>query len=161
MGQAMGDRKLLCIADDSPECRAAVYFGARRAANTKATLTLLRVIEPLDPGLWSAMGEAMRERMRIEALDDLQVLSEVALQATGIAPELVVKEGVLDQEIRAFIDTTPSIKTLLLAAASGRGGPGPLVAAAMRGGFGFGQRAVAIMIVPAGLTDSELGDLAS
>jgi hypothetical protein len=130
----MGERKLLCIADDSPECRAAVYFGALRAASTDAKLIILRVVEPMDPGLWSAMGEAMRERMRLEALD---------------------------HQIRAFIDATPSVKTLLLAAASGRGGPGPLVAAAMRGGFGFGARAVAIMIVPAGLSDEELADLAT
>ncbi|GIU66803.1 universal stress protein [Candidatus Phycosocius spiralis] len=161
MDLQVGERKLLCIADDSPECRAAVYFGARRAANTHAILTILRVIEPLDPGLWSAMGEAMRDRMRNEAFDDLQGLAEVAQQATGITPELVVKEGILDQAIRAYIDTTPSVKTLLLAAASGRGGPGPLVAAAMRGGFGFGLRAVAIMIVPAGLSDADLSELAS
>jgi hypothetical protein len=31
----------------------------------------------------------------------------------------------------------------------------------MRGGFGFGARAVAIMIVPAGLSDEELADLAT
>lgn len=157
----MGERKLLCIADDSPECRAAVYFGALRAATTDAKLIILRVVEPMDPGLWSATGEAMRERMRLEALDDLQELSDVAWQAGGLVPELVVQEGTLDHQIRAFIDTTPAVKTLLLAAASGRGGPGPLVAAAMRGGFGFGARAVAIMIVPAGLRDEELADLAS
>ncbi|GBF56846.1 hypothetical protein PbB2_00503 [Candidatus Phycosocius bacilliformis] len=157
----MAERKLLCIADDSPECRAAVYFGAKRAASTQASLVILRVVEPLDPGLWSAMGEAMRERMRLEALDELQALSDVAWQAGGLVPELVVHEGTLDHQIRSFIDATPSVKTLLLAAAAGRGGPGPLVAAAMRGGFGFGARAVAIMIVPAGLSDEELAELAS
>ena len=138
----MAERKLLCIADDSPECRAAVYFGAKRAASTQASLVILRVVEPLDPGLWSAM-------------------SDVAWQAGGLVPELVVHEGTLDHQIRSFIDATPSVKTLLLAAAAGRGGPGPLVAAAMRGGFGFGARAVAIMIVPAGLSDEELAELAS
>jgi hypothetical protein len=157
----VGERKLLCIADDSEECRAAVYFGAMRAAGTNAKLILLRVVEPLDPGLWAAMGEAMRERMRLEALADLQALSDVAWHAAAIVPELVVQEGILDHQIRSFIDATPAVKTLLLAAASGRSGPGPLVAAAMRGGFGFGARAVAIMIVPPGLTDSELEDLAS
>ena len=157
----MGERTLLCVADDSAECRTAVYFAAKRAARTNAGLAILRVVEPLDPGLWSAMGESMRERMRLEALADLQALSDIAWHAAQLAPELVVREGTLEHEIRAFIDMTPSVKTLLLASAGGRGGPGPLVTAAMRGGFAFGKRAVTIMIVPAGLTDAELEELAS
>lgn len=157
----MAQRKLLCVADDSPECRDAVYFGALRAARTNAKLIIVRVIEPMDPGLWAAMGEAMRERLRLEALADLQKLSDVAWGASAVTPDLIVKEGSFESEIRAFIDTTPSVKTLLLAASSGRGGPGPLVSAALRSGFGFGARAVAIMIVPAGLSDEALDDLAS
>lgn len=157
----MADRKLLCVADDSPECRDAVFFGALRAARTNAKLVIVRVIEPMDPGLWAAMGEAMRERMRLEALADLQKLSDVAWSASAVTPDLIVKEGSFEGEIRALIDASPSVKTLLLAASAGRGGPGPLVSAAMRGGFGFGARAVAIMIVPAGLSDESLDDLAS
>lgn len=157
----MGERKLLCIADDSPECRDAVYFGALRAARTNAKLVIVRVIEPMDPGLWAAMGEAMRERMLLEALADLQRLSDIAWGASAVTPDLIVKEGSVEGEIRALIDATPSVKTLLLAAASGRSGPGPLVSAALRGGFGFGARAVAIMIVPAGLSDEALDELAS
>jgi nucleotide-binding universal stress UspA family protein len=157
----MAERKLLCVADDSPECRDAVFFGALRAARTGANLLILRVIEPMDPGLWAAMGEAMRERMRLEALSDLQKLSDVAWAASAVTPDLIVKEGSFESEIRALIDATPSVKTLLLAASAGRSGPGPLVSAAMRGGFGFGARAVAIMIVPAGLSDEALDELAS
>jgi Universal stress protein family len=157
----MSERKLLCVADDSPECRDAVYFGALRAARTRAQLVILRVIEPMDPGLWAAMGEAMRERMRLEALADLQRLSDVAWNASAITPQLIVKEGSIESEIRVLIDETPGVKTLLLAASAGRGGVGPLVSAALRGTFGFGLRAVAIMIVPAGLSDEALDDLAS
>jgi hypothetical protein len=157
----MGDRKLLCVADDSPECRDGVFFGALRASRTQAQLVIVRVIEPMDPGLWAAMGEAMRERLRLEALADLQQLSDVAWGAASITPTLIVREGSFETEIRAYIDATPGIKTLLLAASAGRGGPGPLVSAALRGNFGFGERAVAIMIVPAGLSDQALDDLAS
>ena len=157
----MGERKLLCVADDSIECRDAVYFGALRAARTNAKLGILRVIEPMDPGRWATMGEAMADRLRLEALDDLQRLSDVAWSASAVTPELIVREGSFETEIRALIDETPSVKTLLLAASASRSGPGPLVTAALRGSFGFGARAVAIMIVPAGLSDEALGDLAS
>jgi hypothetical protein len=157
----MTERKLLCIADDTPECRDAVYFGALRASRTGAKLMIVRVIEPMDPGLWAAMGEAMRERLRIEALADLQRLSDVAWSASAVTPDLIVKEGGLEHEIRALIDATPSVKAVLLSASGSRSGPGPLVTAALRGGFGFGDRPVTITIVPAGLSDAALDELAN
>lgn len=159
-GGALAVRKILCVADGSPECRTAVYFGALRAARTNAALILLRVVEPLEPGLLATMGEAIRDQVRLEALEDLQDMSDQARVAAGVAPELVIREGDMTSEIRTLIDADAGIKTLLLASARGRGGPGPMVSAATRGGFGFGARAVAIMIVPDGLSDTELDELA-
>jgi nucleotide-binding universal stress UspA family protein len=156
----MAERKILCVADGSPECRTAVFFGALRAARTQARLVLLRVVEPLDPGLWATMGDAIRDQVRLEALDDLQELAAVATKAAGVSPELVIREGAVTTEIRALIDEDSGVKTLLLAAARGRGASGTLVGAALRGGFGFGERAVAVMVVPDGLSDTELDELA-
>lgn len=164
----MADRKLLCVADDSPECRSAVLYAAWRAARTGAGLILLSVVEPLDPGLWASMGEAMRARLRDGAGDRLEALAAICRDATGLDPEMEVREGGTEAEIRRFIDATPEIKALVLAAAPGRGGPGPLVNAALRGGLGHGAgggqtgagRAVAVMIVPGGLDDQSLSELA-
>ena len=48
----------------------------------------------------------------------------------------------------------------MLAAAAGRGGPGPLVSAIAKDGVRFGVRKVPITIVPGDLTDDEIAALA-
>jgi nucleotide-binding universal stress UspA family protein len=157
----MADRKTLCIADGSNEARAAVLFAAHRVAQTSARLAILRVIEPMDPGLWASMGERMRAELRDEALDDLRSLAQAARDTAGIEPELVVLEGELATQIAVAVDRDPLIKTIVLASGTGRDGPGPLVAAATRGTFGFGERQVALMIVPGSLSDAEAAELAA
>ena len=54
----------------------------------------------------------------------------------------------------------PDIKILVLAAASGGRGPGPLVASIAKEGVGFGGRKLPVTVVPGDLTDSEIEDLA-
>jgi nucleotide-binding universal stress UspA family protein len=157
----MADRKTLCIADNTTEARAAVLFAAHRVARTDAQLTILRVIEPMDPGLWASMGERMRTELRQEALDDLQRLAEAARDTSGVEPELLVLEGELAAQIAVAVDRDPLIKTIVLASGTGRDGPGPLVAAATRGTFTFGERHVALMIVPGSLSDAQAAELAA
>jgi nucleotide-binding universal stress UspA family protein len=157
----MADRKTLCIADSTTEARAAVLFAAHRVARTGASLAILRVIEPMDPGLWASMGERMRAELREEALADLNRLAEAARDTAGVEPELVVLEGDLASQIAVAVDRDPSIKTIVLASGTGRDGPGPLVAAATRGTFTFGERHAALMIVPGTLTDAQAAELAA
>jgi nucleotide-binding universal stress UspA family protein len=157
----MADRKLLCVADGSPEARAAVLFAARRAALTGADLVILRAVEPMEAGLWATMGGPMRDEITADAVLEVQELARVAVPVLGREPQMVVREGDAEPEIRAVIDNDPAIKTLVLAAAPGRSGPGPLVTAAARGGLQGGARAVVVMIVPGGLSDSEVLTLGS
>jgi nucleotide-binding universal stress UspA family protein len=157
----MPERKNLCIADGSPEARSAVLFAAHRAAKTGAGLAILRVIEPMDPALWASMGERMRLELRDEALDDLRILAEAARDSAGLEPELIVLEGELAAQIAVVVDRDPLIKTIVLATGTGRDGPGPLVMAATRGSFKFGERNIALMIVPGTMTDATAAELAS
>ena len=53
----------------------------------------------------------------------------------------------------------PEIKVLVLAAAVGGRGPGPLVSAIAKEGLGSGRR-LAVTIVPGDLSDDEIADLA-
>jgi hypothetical protein len=157
----MAERKLMCVADDTVEARQAVLFAARRAALTGAGLVILRAVEPIESGLWATLGGSIHARVADEAVEDIRVLADAARPVLGSEPELVVREGEVGGQIRAMIDADPAIKTLVLAAASGRGGPGPLVSAASRGGLQGGERAVVVMIVPGGLDDREILALAS
>jgi nucleotide-binding universal stress UspA family protein len=157
----MSDRKLMCVADDSVEARQAVLFAARRAALTGAELVILRAVEPIDSGLWATLGGSVHDQVADAAVEELRELAAVALPVLGHEPELVVREGEVAPVIRSVIDADPAIKTLVLAAADGRGGPGPLISAAARGGLQGGQRAVVLMIVPPGLSDEDVLSLAS
>jgi nucleotide-binding universal stress UspA family protein len=157
----MASRKLLCIADGSSEARTAVVFAAERARLTSSILVILRIIEPPDVSLLTSMGNSIHEEMRLEALEDLQALATIAKESSNIDADLQIRNGEIGEQIRALIDEDDGIRTLVLATAPARHGFGPLVTAATRGSFGFGKRAVAIMIVPDGLSDEEITLLAS
>ncbi|KAF0115961.1 MAG: hypothetical protein FD163_1368 [Hyphomonadaceae bacterium] len=157
----MGERKLLCIADESPECRNAVVFGAERAKRTNATLIIVRVIRPLDMSLLGAIGGGIIDEVRAEAMEDLGQFAALAKNTSGIIAETLVYEGAAHDAIRAQIDADEGIKTLLLAASGSRNGLGPLVSSALRESAVFGKRKVAIMIVPDGLDDTQIIELAS
>ena len=157
----MAVRKLLCIADGSSEARTAVVFAAERARLTNSALMVLRIVEPPDVSLLTSMGDAIHEEMRLEALEDLQVFATIAKETSGIDAELQIRNGEIHEQIRAQIDEDEGIRTLVLASGPARNGFGPLVTVATRGSFGFGKRAVAIMIVPDGLNDEEIILLAS
>ena len=158
----MGEqRNILCIADGSHECRTAVLFGAERAMRNGSALVIMCVINSEDNSLVSALGAGVLEELRLEALDNLQELSQIVKQRTGIVPQLLIKEGEIHQALRECINEDAAIKTLLLAAASSKKGPGPLVVEATRGTMALGVRPIAIMIVPEELSDSEISELAS
>lgn len=157
----MGERKLLCIADETPESRCAVVFGAARAKRNNSKLVILRIIEPLDKSLLGSIGEAILDEVRTEAESDLQRLSGLAKDTSDIIAETLIFEGRAEDAIKAHMERDEGIKTLLLAAGTSRAGPGPLVSAALRGSMGFGQRPIAVLIVPGNLDDAQLIELAS
>lgn len=151
-------RKFLVIADGSPESHQALRFAALRAAHTGGVLTILAVIEPADFQHWLGVEQLMREEALEEAERMLHGLAAEAYECCGIRPELVVREGKLREEIAAQIAEDPDIAVLVLGAATGKEGPGPLVssiASDAAGGFG-----IPVTIVPGNLTDEQLELLA-
>lgn len=120
-------RKLLVIADETPECRVALRYAARRAQHTNGHLALLYVIAPTEFQNWQGVEARMREEAREEAERLLYELAGEATQIAGLVPELVIREGKLKDEIIALTKEDPSIGLMVLAAGTGREGPGPLV----------------------------------
>ena len=59
-----------------------------------------------------------------------------------------------------MISSDPDIKILVLAAAVGGRGPGPLISALAKDGVRWGDRKVPVTLVPGDLTDEEIADLA-
>ena len=89
-----------------------------------------------------------------------QLMAELAqsVQAdAGVRPEFVIREGVVRDEILKLIGEDPDIRILVLAAAPGSGGPGPLVTALA--GQMSGNLQIPVMVVPGSLTDQQLEEL--
>ena len=92
-----------------------------------------------------------------EAAD--QKLGEFAARANGaagITPERVIRDGDTSEEILKLIDGDEDIAILVLAAGTGKDGPGPLVASL---GKVAGNYPIPIAIVPGHLGDEDLDAL--
>lgn len=148
--------KFLVVVDNTKEVHIAVRYATRRARNIRCGVVMLRVVEPVDFQQWAGVAEIMREEAHDAAEQLLQKLAEQVNQESGIMPELVIREGVAKDEILKLVDEEPDIRMLVLAAAPGSEGPGPLVAA-------FGQMAgdlkFPITVLPGSLTEEQIDKL--
>lgn len=157
----MSQRKFLVIADDSPEFEAALRFACRRARSTNGHVALLRVIEPAVFEHWSGVREEIERQARQEAEAVLQKMAEFVVEETGLAPEFIILNADNTRAaLRKVISEDPDIKILVLAAAVGGRGPGPLVASLAKDGVNWGKRKLPVTVVPGDLNDEEIADLA-
>jgi hypothetical protein len=157
----MSARKFLVIADDTPEFQAALRFACRRARSTGGHVALLRVIEPEYFEHWSGVREEIERQAREEAEAVLQKSAELVMAETGLPPEFLIKHAEnVRTALREVISNDPDIKILVLAAAVGGRGPGPLVASLVKDGVKWGDRKVPVTLVPGDLTDDEIAELA-
>ncbi len=148
------ERLFLVIVDDSAELEAAITFACFRARNTGGRVGLLRVIEPADFQHWAAVGDLMRQEARSDAEALLQQLAGQVMEKHGKYPVLYVREGERKEELLSLIDEEPDIRVLVLAAATGAKGPGPLISFLTKKIIG-GMR-VPVTIVPGGLTTEQI-----
>ena len=150
--------KFLVIVDDSEELNAAVQFAALRASNTKGGLVLLSVIEYADNQQWKSVEDIIHQEARVEVEKKIQHWSEVAFNISGQTPEIVIKEGMVSEEIINYINEDKKIRFLVLAA-SKEDNPGPLVS--LLAGQRSGQLPIPTVVIPEGLSNEEIDDLAS
>ncbi len=150
-------RKFLCVVDDTSECRVAVRFASRRARNVGGGVALLRVTALPDAQVWSSVREAMAQEARDEAERLMTDLAQQVHVDSGIKPELLIREGAVTDELLKLIGEDADIRILVLAAAPGSGGPGPLVSALA--GQMSGNLSVPVMVVPGSLTDAQIDEV--
>ena len=150
--------KFLVIVDDSQELDVAIRFAAKRARSTKGGVVLLNVIEQFDPQQWQSIEDIILQEAREKAQEKLQKWSKVINDLTGIVPELMVKEGVTSEKIIETLEQDDAVRFLVLAAAEADQ-PGPLVS--LLAGQKSGKLPVPIVIIPQGLSEDVIDDLAS
>lgn len=150
--------KLLVVVDDTPECSRALHFAARRARRTGAGIVMLAIIEPEDAQPWLGIEARMLAEAEAEAGKRLEAGAAIIRDIAHFEPERVIQTGKPVDEVRNRIEADEDISALVLAAGTGKDGPGPLVTQlAGRVSAGF---PVPITIVPGGLPDDDFEALA-
>jgi nucleotide-binding universal stress UspA family protein len=150
--------KFLAVVDDSAECAKAVRFAARRCARLGASIVLLGVVTPPEHETWLGVGQVMQAEAE-EAAEKLIDAAAVAVRTyAGLEPERVVRTGDKADELVKLIEADEDISLLVLAAGSGRDGPGPLVSALA--GKSAASFPIPVAIVPGHLEDEEIDALA-
>lgn len=150
--------KFLAVVDDSPECAKAVRFAARRCARLGASIVLLGVVTPPADETWLGVGDMVQADAEAEAQELIDAAAAAVRSLAGLEPEKVVRTGVKADEMVKLIDADEDISLLVLAAGTGRDGPGPLVSALA--GKGAGSFPIPVAIVPGHLADEEIDALA-
>ncbi|HEX9810280.1 MAG TPA: universal stress protein [Alphaproteobacteria bacterium] len=151
------ERIFLVVVDATEEHRKALRYASLRARNTGGRVALLYVIEPAEFQHWMAVEDLMREERRQEAEALLQQVSAEVQKLSGLTPVYYLREGNVREELLKLIAEEGSISILVLAAGTGKKGPGPLVS--QLAGRLSGSLPVPITIVPGNLSDEEIDAL--
>ena len=151
-------RKYLVVIDDTEECERAVHWAAKRAGRTKSQLIMLRVMETSERNQqWLGVADIMKAEELEAANKALDKYAARAKKIARVTPERVIREGDTAQEIVKLIDEDADIGILVLAAGTGKDGPGPLVSGLAKTAGDF---PIPVAIVPGNLTDAELDAMA-
>jgi nucleotide-binding universal stress UspA family protein len=150
--------KFLAVVDESTECAKAIRFAARRCARVGAAMVLLSVVTPPEHETWLGVGEVMQAEAEAEAEKLVEAAAATVRSLAGLEPERVVRTGDKADELVKLIEADEDISLLVLAAGTGREGPGPLVSALA--GKTAGTFPIPVAIVPGFLEDEEIDALA-
>lgn len=151
------ERIFLVVIDNTEEMRVALRYAGLRAKATGGRVALFTAIEPAEGHSWAAVGELVEEEQRAEAEAMMQRYSEEVAKLSGKTPVIFIRQGVKRDALLQLIDEEPTISILILAAGTGRGGPGPLIQA-LTGKF-YQRLNIPLTIVPGTLTDEEIDAL--
>jgi nucleotide-binding universal stress UspA family protein len=149
-------RKFLVVVDESKETDRALAFAAHRVKRTGGTVVLLTVIETQDFTGFIGVEDVMRAEARdnAERLIDAK-LARISQWGETIRTETAIREGDPLNEIGKLIAADPSIAILVLAAAVGKDGPGPLITE-FASHAGHQALPVVITIIPGTMTDDQI-----
>jgi nucleotide-binding universal stress UspA family protein len=145
-------RKFLAVIDETPECERAVAYASRRAKTTGGVLLLLFVIDSADFQAFLGVEQIMRTEAEERANSTLSKFAASVRETIGIESELAVREGITSEQIRKLIEEDQDIAILVLAAGSGKDGPGPLVQS-LAGRESF---SIPVTVVPYNLSDEDI-----
>ncbi len=151
-------RKFLVVIDQTPECKVALRFAARRAQHTGGIVSMLCIVTPASFQQWAGIERLMKDEAQEDAEHLLHEAAKMVNDISGTMPELVIREGAIATEVIGLIKEDPDISILVLAASAGTEGPGPLVS--LIAGPSAKAYPLPVTIVPGNLSDEAIDALA-
>jgi len=145
----------MVVVDKTPECKVALRYAARRAQHTQGRVTLLATAAPPDFQQWRGVEEIMEDEAHAEAEASLHAAAQTVNELAGILPELVIMQGRVTECVSQLLKEDSDISILILAAGTGKQGPGPLVTM-----FATGAHAIPVTIVPGTLDETAIDAIA-
>ncbi len=108
---------LVCVnAEEYSEV--ALHFTCHLAKKNNGSILLLHVIEPADFQTIGMIAEKMRKEKHAESQELLNELAGKAKEWSGIMPIVMVREGLIEDEIIAVVEEDPTIKMLVTGVSS-------------------------------------------
>jgi nucleotide-binding universal stress UspA family protein len=153
-GPDEAERIFLVVVDETEEMQKALHFASRRALHPGGRVALLYVLEPPEFQHWLGVERAKQDEARQQAEQTLQTFASKVQAMTTKMPVLFVREGRRREELLALIKEEPTISLLVLATATGREGPGPLVTYLIS--HLGGQLEIPVTLVPGMLTEAQI-----
>jgi len=144
----------LCVVDESPELSRALRFSCKRAKRVGGRVALVYIIQPAEFQHWLGVGDLMQEEAREEAEALLAESADRVMLCTGKMPLFYIREGRPAEELIKLVDEEKNISLLVLGAATGKNGPGPLVSYFVQ--KAAGKLRVPITVVPGNLSDEDI-----
>jgi nucleotide-binding universal stress UspA family protein len=146
--------KCLVIVDETAEWDRAVYYASRWAIRVGGGVVMLRIIEIEDQNQqWLGVADIMRAEAHEEANSVLDRHAARISSITGVMPDRIIREGEKVDEMLKLIDEDEDIAALILAAGTGKEGPGPLVSSLAKTAGDF---PIPVAVVPGHLSDEDL-----
>ena len=130
-------------------------FAARRAQHTGGRVSLLCIAQQADFQQWKGVEEIMKDEAHRDAESLIYEAAKTVGELAGITPELLIEHGSPADCLFDLIKRDKDISILVLASATAKEGPGPLVSM-----FATTIQAIPVTIVPGNLSDETVDELA-
>ena len=148
-------RKFLVVVDKTPEHKVALRFATRRAQHTNGRVTLMCPGQLPDFQQWRGVESIMEDEAHAEAEALVHAAAKTVNELAGVIPELVILKGRKIDCVSQVLKEDKDLSILILAAGTGKAGPGPLASM-----FATASHAIPVTIVPGTLTDAAIDAIA-
>lgn len=118
-GNGTEKAKILVCVNSSEHSRAALRFASSKAKNTGCALTILHVVNATEYQNALAVGDVMRQEMRENAEKIVNAYAEEAKQWADMPSCIMIREGIIGEEIVNAVKEDSSINMLVLSTSPG------------------------------------------